>query len=70
MAGKMYSFSPEFRMERTIDVHCICGAYLGKVVPGYTMTIQCYCGEVMSVPKPGAKELMEPDQNMAVALVS
>lgn len=44
-------------MKRTVDVHCKCGAYLGRVVPGYTKTIQCFCGEVIAVPKPSAEDL-------------
>jgi len=38
---------------RKTDVHCKCGAYLGQVVIGYVKTIQCYCGECVSVDKPG-----------------
>jgi len=62
----MYSLSPEIRMEHTIDIHCKCGAYLGKVVPGYTQAIQCFCGEVVPVSKPKTEELVRRDYAVAV----
>ena len=35
--------------EETKQIYCKCGAYLGKVVPGYVKTVQCFCGEVMPI---------------------
>ena len=48
MAGKVYNFEGQEDME-TRDIHCKCGAYLGKIAVGYMKTVQCYCGEIMSV---------------------
>jgi len=49
MAGNVYNFKGYEDME-TREIHCKeCGAYLGEIAVGYMKTVQCYCGEVMSV---------------------
>ena len=55
-------------MSNLKDLHCTCGAYLGKVVPGYATLVQCYCGEFVTVPKPSLddqKDHQMPGQALA-----
>jgi len=39
-------------MDKTKVIYCSkCGAHLGEAVVGYMKTVQCFCGEVMTVDK-------------------
>lgn len=47
-------------MDRSTNIHCpACGAFLGKIMPGYVKVVQCYCGELIPINKPSQKELEE-----------
>jgi hypothetical protein len=59
LTGRAWGFilEKDLSMEQLHEIHCAeCGAYLGQVVLGYVRVVQCYCGELISIPKPSMSD--------------